>query len=236
VRGLTSLTAGLAGPREPAAPLVTLLDGPARVELSGATVANWVAKDANLLVDGYGRPDRVGLLLPLHWQAVCLLLGGVAAGAVVVVADTVTDLTGCALALTSVELAAAALDDAGVEDVLAVSGHPLGAPPPSVPVMAGDHAREAPGHGDVYSGPQPATWRVERGGVPVAPLDGLGADDRLLVTLPLPDALPALLGALTAGAALVLAPAGGPELAGRAAAEQVTATAGVDLPGLRRLV
>ena len=42
--------------------LLTLLDGPARVELSGSTTANWVAKSANLMVDGLGAPERVGLL------------------------------------------------------------------------------------------------------------------------------------------------------------------------------
>ena len=65
---LHQLTAGLVGDRDPAQPLLTYLDGDARVELSGSTTANWVAKTANLLTDGYGGADRVGLLLPLHWQ------------------------------------------------------------------------------------------------------------------------------------------------------------------------
>ena len=89
VRGLTDLTGGLVGERDPAAPLLTLYDGtfpgPARVELSGATTANWVAKSANLLVDALGAPERVGLLLPLHWQTVALLLAAVATGATPVV-------------------------------------------------------------------------------------------------------------------------------------------------------
>jgi uncharacterized protein (TIGR03089 family) len=42
-----------------------------RVELSARTFGNWVAKTANLLVEELGLEpgDRVGLLLPSHWQA-----------------------------------------------------------------------------------------------------------------------------------------------------------------------
>jgi uncharacterized protein (TIGR03089 family) len=234
VRGLSDLTAGLAGPRDPAAPLLTLLDGPARVELSGSTVANWVAKDANLLVDGYGSPARIGLLLPLHWQAVALLLAAVATGAVAVVADGADGLAGCDLGFTTTDRAEAVLD-AGVDDVLAVSTHPLGLPVAGLPAMVGDHAREAPGHGDHFSGPRPGAWHVERDGCPVRPLAGLGPQDRLLTVQPFAAGLPALLGALAAGAAVVLAPGGDAGLAERVAAEQVTATAGLDLPGLPRL-
>jgi len=143
VRSLTAATAGLVGPREPAQPLLTLLDGPARVELSGATTGNWVAKSANLLVDGLGSPGRVGLLLPLHWQTVALLLAGVATGATVVVVDSPAGLQGCDVAFVTGPHAAAALD-AGVEAVLALSGHPLGAPLPSLPPMVEDYAREVP--------------------------------------------------------------------------------------------
>ena len=92
---------GMAGDRDPAQPLLTLLDPAGRVELSGATTANWVAKSANLLVDGLGSPARVGLLLPLHWQAVALLLAGVASGATVVVADGPEALAGCEVVFTS---------------------------------------------------------------------------------------------------------------------------------------
>ncbi len=99
LRTLGDLTGGLAGPRDPAAPLLTLYDGDARVELSGATTANWVAKSANLLVDGLGGPRRVGLLLPLHWQTVALLLAAVATGAEVVVGSA----EGCDAVFASVD-------------------------------------------------------------------------------------------------------------------------------------
>lgn len=204
--GLSAWTGGLAGERDPAQPLLTLYDGPARVELSGATTANWVAKSANLLVDGLGSPERVGLLLPLHWQTVALLLAGAAAGAEVVLARGPQDLAGCQAAFTTDEHAAAALD-AGVDDVLALSGHPLGAPCGPLPPMVTDYAREVPSYGDGWSGPRPAAPRVLVAGQPVAPLElGLSAGDRVLLTGALPAVAGVLLGVLRAGAALVLLP------------------------------
>jgi uncharacterized protein (TIGR03089 family) len=206
------------------------------VELSGATTANWVAKTANLLVDGYARPDRVGLLLPLHWQLVCFLLGAAAAGSEVVVASQAADLAGCPVAFVRVEDAEAALD-AGVDDVLAVSGHPLGARLAAVPALVLDAAAEVPGYGDRFPGPHPAGATVLLGGEPFATPDlGLGPHDRVLTTLAPATAkgLGVLLAALRAGASLVLAP-GEADLAGIAAAEQVTAVAGTDLPGTRAL-
>ena len=65
-------------------PLVTYYDDATgeRTELSGATLANWVAKTANLLVDGLGlgTGDRAALALPPHWQTAAVLLGCWSAG------------------------------------------------------------------------------------------------------------------------------------------------------------
>jgi uncharacterized protein (TIGR03089 family) len=236
VRGLTPLsawTAGLAGERDPAQPLLTLHDGPARVELSGATVANWVAKSANLLVDGYGGPHRVGLLLPLHWQAVCLLLAGVAAGATVVVADEPAQLGGCELAFTTAETAEATLD-AGVEDVLALSGHPLGAPCTALPPLVADYAREVPSYGDGWSGRTDAA-RIELAGQPLPPLPsyGLTSADRVLFTGLVGGEL---LAVLREGAALVLVPSpDSVDLDRVVADERVTAAWGVTPSGVRSL-
>lgn len=210
------------------------------MELSGSTVANWVHKTANLLTDAFGGPDRVGLLLPLHWQTVCFLLGGVAADATVVLARQPSELAGCEVAFVSAGHVEAALD-AGVEDVLAVSGHPLGARVTTLPPMVLDAAAEVPGHGDHFGGPFPVTTRIEVEGRPYSspPELGVGAGDRVLTTLePSTSAgLDVLLAALAAGAGLVLltAATGGPAVAALAAAEQVTVTAGLDVPGLRRL-
>jgi uncharacterized protein (TIGR03089 family) len=203
------------------------------VELSGATTANWVAKTANLLVDGLGSPGNVGLLLPLHWQTVVLLLAGAATSARVVLAATPAELAGCEAAFVLADQAGAALD-AGVDEVLALSGHPLGLPAADLPALVVDYAREVPSYADHSGGPRPGPARVELAGGPVVPLAGLSTDDRVLTVLD-PSAgagLSVLLGALTAGASLVLLRAGD----GRrvAAAERVTATAGIDLEGLTR--
>jgi uncharacterized protein (TIGR03089 family) len=223
------------GDRDPAAPLLTLYDGPARVELSGATVANWVAKTANLLVDGYGGPDRVGLLLPLHWQLPCFLLGAEAAGCTVAVASTPEHLSGCSLAFVSPEAAEATLD-AGVDDVLVASGHPLGARLPAVPALCLDVAVEVPTYGDHFSGPRATGTAVLLDGeVFDAPDLGLGPDDRVLTALAptTAEGLGVLLAALRAGASLVLLADGDPVAV--SATERVTATAGAAVPGVRQL-
>jgi uncharacterized protein (TIGR03089 family) len=201
------------------------------VELSGTTAANWVAKTANLLVDSLGSPDTVGLLVPLHWQAVTLLLAGVAVDARVVLAAEPTELSGCPVAFVVAEQAEAALD-AGVDEVLAVSTHPLGAPGGPLPPLVTDYAREVPSYADHYGGSRPSTARVEARGRAVTPTAGLTSTDRLLTTLAPSDpaGAAALLGALTAGAALVLVPTGDPIAVARA--EQATASAGTAVPGL----
>jgi uncharacterized protein (TIGR03089 family) len=239
VTGLTAWTGGLAGERDPAQPLLTLHNGPARVELSGATTANWVAKSANLLVDGLGGPQRVGLLLPLHWQSVALLLAGVATGATVVVAAEPAGLAGCDAAFTTAEHAAAALD-AGVEDVLALSGHPLGAPCGPLPALVSDYAREVPSYGDGWGGPRPTAPTVEVGGAAVVDLPDLGLTpaDRVLFAGALGSraGVAGLLAVLRAGAALVLLPdPASVALARVASDERATATWGVSWEGLRSL-
>lgn len=219
--------------RDPAQPLLTLLDGPARVELSGATAANWAAKTANLLTDSLGAPERVGLLLPLHWQAVTLMLGARRSGATVVVARTPAELADCGAAFVAIEHAEAALA-AGVDDVLAVCTAPMGGRlPEPLPAMVLDSGAELPAHGDHYPGR--GNGPVEQAGVVVhVPELGLGPQDRVLTVLAPADGLAVgLLAPLSAGAALVLCPAGVQGLALQA--EAVTATVGVDLPGRRRL-
>src|SRR5439155_75514 len=69
---------------DPTRPLLTWYDDATgeRTELSGATLDNWVAKTANLLVDGcgLGPGDRAAVLLPPHWQTAAVLLGCWSAG------------------------------------------------------------------------------------------------------------------------------------------------------------
>ena len=209
------------------------------MELSGATTANWVAKSANLLVDGYGAPTRVGLLLPLHWQTLALLLAGVAAGATVVVADQPAELAGAEVAFVHGPQAQAALS-AGADEVLALSGHPLGARLPAVPAGVADYAVEVPGYADSWTGPVPSRLDVEAGGavLPSLPELALGRADRVLTAVrPAdPEGLAALLAVLRCGAALVLVPDPAEiDLPRVAAQEGVTATLGAGVPGLPAL-
>jgi uncharacterized protein (TIGR03089 family) len=70
--------------QDPARPLLTWYDDATgdRAELSGATLGNWVAKTANLLVDGcgLGRGDLAVVDTPPHWQTAAVLLGCWSAG------------------------------------------------------------------------------------------------------------------------------------------------------------
>lgn len=76
---------------DPSRPAVTWVDPPssARVELSVATLVNWVAKTGGLLQDGLEvtAGDRVRLSLPTHWLTVTWPLACWTVGAVVEPAD-----------------------------------------------------------------------------------------------------------------------------------------------------
>lgn len=210
-----------------------------RVEVSGATTANWVAKSANLLVDGLGSPARVGLLLPLHWQGVALLLAGVATGAQVVVAAEPAGLVGCDAAFVTGEHAEAALS-LGIDEVLALSCHPLGAPLAAVPSTAADYAREVPSYADHWGGAAPDRVSIEVGGRPLGVLPdlGLGPADRVVAAVDPadPTGLAGLLAVLRAGASLLLLPLpDGLDLARIAGSERATAALGISVPGLRAL-
>ena len=226
----------LLGPRDAAQPLLTLLDGPARVELSGGTALNWVAKTANLL-EAAGSPPRVGLLLPLHWQAVTLLLGATTAGATAVVAREPGELADCDVAFVAADHVAAAVE-ACQGDVYAVSTAPLGGRVRDLPPMVLDAGTELPAYGDALTRPPATAWSVELAGTAVGPPPelGLGPEDRVLTCLPpaSPVGLAGLLAPLAAGAALVLVPgAVAPEAL---AAERITASVGADVAGARRLL
>jgi len=243
------LAAALA--RDPAGPLLTFYDDAAaeRAELSAATLANWVAKTANLLQDDAGvvPGDRVAVLLPAHWQAAAVLLGAWSAGAVVS-----TDAASAVAAFADVRRAAAATAAA---EVFALSLASLGrgfeaGPPPG----SRDYVAEVRAHGDRFvphsAVPQDAP-AVEVDGMVASGADlveiarrraaelGLLDRDRLLSTMPWAepaDWVDGLLAPLAAGATLVLcAHPDADALVRRAAAEHVTATLGVTLPGIRTL-
>jgi uncharacterized protein (TIGR03089 family) len=133
-------------------PLITYYDDATgeRLDLSGATLANWVAKTANLLVDGHGLGpgDVVAVDLPPHWLTAAIALGCWSAG----VAISPTD--------GEVGFATAELDVAAA-DIYAVSLAPLGAPfRPGPPPGSSDYAVSVRAYGDQFtprvSGTDPA--------------------------------------------------------------------------------
>lgn len=93
-----------------------------RTELSGATLANWVAKTANLLVDGLGlAPGEVAAVrLDPHWQTAAVLLGCWAAGLAV-------DLSGPSAAAVGF-VAPDRSDEVSADEVYALALHPFGMP------------------------------------------------------------------------------------------------------------
>jgi len=242
------LAAALA--RDPAGPLLTYYDDATgeRTELSTTTLANWVAKTANLLRDdvGAGPGDRVAVLLPAHWQTAAILLGAWSAAAVVG-----TSADGAAAAFASGDRVA---DAAGADEVFALSLAPLGrAFPAGPPAGARDYAVDVRVQGDRWSAPLvgDAAPALETAGGTVTGGDlveialrraaelGLLAGDRLLATEPWDSPtgwVDGLLVPLAAGASIVLVAHADPAaLPARALAERVTATLGVDVPGVRRL-
>ena len=230
--------------RDPAGPLLTYYDDRTgeRTELSAVSMANWVAKTANLLRDDVGTApgDRVAVLLPAHWQTAAVLLGTWTAACVVTTGPAPT-----AFGTGPVD---------GADEVFALSLAPLGrgfagAPPAGTR----DYSVDVLSMGDRWSGrPVPdAVPALETSGGTVSAGDlveialrratelGLLAGDRVLSTAPWEGPtswVDGLLAPLAAGASLVLVahadPAG---LSAKAEAERATATLGADVQGLRRL-
>jgi uncharacterized protein (TIGR03089 family) len=102
--------------------LVTFYDDTTgeRMELSAASLGNWVAKTHFLLLDelGLGPGDRAYVDLPLHWQRLVVWLGAWSAGL-----EVVTKADGAQVAFVSAERAGSA---ASVDDVFALALAPWG--------------------------------------------------------------------------------------------------------------
>jgi uncharacterized protein (TIGR03089 family) len=247
--------------RSPAAPLVTWYDDATgdRVELSAATLANWVAKTANLLQDEFdvGPGSTVALALPVHWQTAAVLLAVWSCGAAVL--DTAAEDDGrLADADVDVVLAGqdriAPLEEVGADPLLGLSLHPLGLGMTGYVGSARDFALEVRVQGDVfvpYSTADPDGPGLRVGGLELT-LGGLVATaaelagrlgltdgDRVLVeTRTAEEAGPVawLLAPLAAGASVILCRDPRPDaLLRRAEAERVTATLGLSLDGIREL-
>jgi uncharacterized protein (TIGR03089 family) len=251
--------------RNAAAPLITHYDDASgeRVELSATTLANWVAKSANLLQDEFdvARGSRVAVGLPVHWQAAAVLLAVWSCGATVVDTAAVDDaaLGDVDVLLTTQDRLAvpdgeAGTDDAGGPQVVGLSLHPLGLGMAGYVGPARDFALEVRAHGDVflpYEPPDPDAVGLVVGGLELT-LGGLvdtagqlGArlgvrsGDRILVdAATAEEAGPVawLLAPLAAGASLVLCRNLDRDLLDRRAdSERVTATLGPVIAGARTL-
>ncbi|WUH93253.1 TIGR03089 family protein [Streptomyces sp. NBC_00433] len=134
---------------DPGRPLITFYDDATgeRVELSVATVANWVAKTSNLLQDELGAQpgDRLALLLPAHWQTAVWLLACFSTG---VVAEPGGDPAGADLVVSGPDTLEQALVCGGERVALAL--RPLGGRFPQAPAGFVDYAVEVPGQGDRF--------------------------------------------------------------------------------------
>ncbi|WP_222267283.1 TIGR03089 family protein [Modestobacter marinus] len=245
--------------RDAASPLITFYDDVSgeRTELSGTTLANWVAKTANLLQDEFdvGPGSTVAVALPVHWQTAAVLLGVWSCGAAVL--DTAAEDDG-RLAAVDVVLAAQdrlpALEEQDLPDLMGLSLHPLGMGMAGYAGPARDFALEVRVHGDTFTPWQPVdpagpglragALELPLGGLASAATElagrlGIEAGDRVLVDeRAATEAGPVawLLAPLAAGASIVLSRATQPEaLLRRASAERVTATLGLTLDGVREL-
>ena len=184
---------------DPGRPLITQYDDRTgeRVELSVATVDNWVSKTANLLQEAGVEPgSTAAALLPAHWQTAVVLLGcwraGVAVGYSSVPGAVLPADAEPQVVFTAADRAAEAVAlgaDFGADEVWALSLAPLAAPLRSVPAGASDYAVEVRGQGDRFAPFAPVdpagpgllssvgTGSVgATGTVPLAGLAALGAD------------------------------------------------------------
>lgn len=236
--------------RDAGRPFLTCYDDATggRVELSYATFDNWVAKTANLLVDGLAAEpgERVALALPAHWQTAAWLFACWSAGLVAIpLGDRDTVPAADIVAADAARLPVAATS--GAREVVGLSLHPLGAPLPedAVQGLAGpvlDYATEVRGYGDRFAPYVPVDPDAPALVVDDRELTGaelaaaaraaaerwaLTADDRVYATVSfatLDDLLAGLLAPLAAGASIVSGQGGdGPVPQERLAAERITA-------------
>jgi uncharacterized protein (TIGR03089 family) len=152
---------------EPARPLVTFYDDATgeRVELSVKTFDNWVAKTANLLVDGLGAEPggRVALALPVHWQTAVWLFACWSAGLIALPVDEGEIPEDADIVAAAPARLAAALTTRA--EVVGLSLHALGAPLDECPPGVTDYAVEVRAYGDRFGAAvDPDALAVELGG------------------------------------------------------------------------
>ena len=164
----------LAGLPDPARPVRNYYDESTgeRVELSGVTAANWVAKTSNFLVDELDAEPgtRIRLGLPSHWLRFVWVLSCWSVGAVVVDVDADIGVSGPDLAADEPIRVAASL-------------RPLGGRFAEPPAGFLDLGAEVPPHGDVFVALDPPTPET-----PALDLDGRRATQAELATSTEPSA------------------------------------------------
>jgi uncharacterized protein (TIGR03089 family) len=226
--------------------------GAGRTELSTATLANWSAKTAGLLVDELGgrTGGTVVWRVRRSWQAVPLLLGSWWAGMVV------TDLYDEAAESRAVAAFIDDDDESGADEVIVASSHPFGLATGEISEYARHVADAVLPQADRFNPRQPAAAAdsaaalTTEGSYSVRELldraakaaAAIGSGGRVLsiADLTLPDRVcTALLGALAADGSLIqVTRAAHADSAGLAAIsrdERATVTLGVDIEGLPRL-
>jgi uncharacterized protein (TIGR03089 family) len=213
---------------EPSRPLVTFYDDATgeRVELSARTFDNWVAKTANLLVDGLAAAPggRVALALPGHWQTAVWLFACWSAGLTALpVGDGAIpsgERTGVDIVAAGPEHLDAALAAASGAEVVGLSLHALGAPLADCPPGVTDYAVEVRAYGDRFTPDHsiPVSHQapaVEFGGEAVAGPELMAAAEagitspgaRVLTTVAfdtLDDLLAGLLSPLASGGSVII--------------------------------
>lgn len=231
--------------RDPAGPLITYYDDATgeRTELSAVTLANWVAKTANMLGDELDvQPgDAVAVLLPAHWQTAVLLLALWSLGA-----QPVTELSSARVVIADEPRLPGLPGLPGPPDqpgslrheVVGLSLAPMNGPLRSAWPGVLDYAAEVLAAGDAFAAVNPSghpeTMAAEHWAAEV----GLTGADRVLVcdAVGVEDALDWLLTPLVVGASIVLSRNTDPDrLPRRVADERVTATLGTTVEGTRRL-
>jgi uncharacterized protein (TIGR03089 family) len=227
--------------RDPTTPLLTWYDDATgdRTELSGTTLDNWVAKTANLLLDGagLGGGDTVAVLLPPHWQTAAVLLGAWSAGLVV---DLGPDPQSVGAVFATDRDADFQLTNWDTDERYATGLRPLAGPLAKVPDGYADYVVEVRQYGDHFFGGgrvgendqalggtmEESHLEVVRTATGRAAELGFTAGDRVLVDASAyPDPTDWLLAPLVAGASLVLcANLDSAKLTGRVDSEKVTVT------------
>ncbi len=223
-------------------PRLTTYTSGFRTELSTASLANWSAKVAGLLLDelGCGRGDVVYVGVGAGWQTAPILLGCWWAG--LTATDQDVPEAAAAFVADGSDPAVGAADE-----VFVVSGHPLGAPSRSVAGHQRDFTAAVLPQADRFSPrgqSSPVAARTAAGEFTVtdvlaaAESVALPAGSRLFSVRPwvLPYGIAAtLLAALAVDGSLVWSDSAGPSLVDQALAERATVTDGFGVPGVPRL-